>query len=122
MTETAHAPMTQITFNVSPIVAQVLDREAKARGYSRTSFAGMLFEAVYNERFGKDKQEPDLDRRIQVVLLMWGGGADKPVEMIAAAVGLHVETVDKIMAAWRNENSIRVNPQSVFESSRGRDG
>ncbi len=109
--------MPQITFNVCDKVFLRLEQEAKARGYSRSAYAAMLFEAAYAARCGAT-DDLSLRAKVEMVLVLWG--AKTETAAIAAAVGLTESTVEKIMKAWRNATSGRPGGDQVRNEASAR--
>lgn len=101
----------QVNFNVSAKAGETLEREAGARGYSRTAYAAMLFEAAFAARFGRENTDFELKAVIEMVLVLWG--SKKETATIAAAVGLSEPSVERILKTWRDEITKRPGGEAV---------
>lgn len=87
----------QINILVPARLYQRLGEEAQARGYSRSSYAGLLLGAAWAARHG-ETGDRDLDAMVSAALLLTGAGLD--VEAVSRALKCPEETVEKIVGAW----------------------
>lgn len=99
---------------MSQKVAEIIEREARARGYSKAAYTTMLFEAAYAARFGKS-EDAELTAKVELVLVLWG--TSKDVTTIALAVGLSEVTVEKILKAWRDEITVQRSPDTIRQDA-----
>lgn len=91
----------QINIRIPGPAYDSLTRSAKARGYSATGYATLLFEAAFAARVGQERGNPasdtELDEQVRLVFAL-AGQAD--VGAISKATGIKVQTVERILDGW----------------------
>lgn len=97
----AAAPIT-IPVKVTPRAHQRLHEMAKAKGYSASGYATLLYEAAFSARIGQERGDPvtdaDLDEQVRLVFAC-AGQADTAA--IAKATGIPEPRVVKILQGWK---------------------
>ena len=98
---TSSRPQVQINLRMAAVTYDSLARSAKARGYSPTGYATLLFEAAFAARIGQERGAPvsdaELDDQVRLVFAL-AGQADP--EAIGKATGIGLPTVRKILDGW----------------------
>jgi hypothetical protein len=91
-----------ITIKVPPQTHRRLYEQAKAKGYSASAYAQMLFDAAFAARMGQLRDDPvgdaELDEQVWLVFACAGQG---DVAAIAKATGVKQTLVAKILAGWK---------------------
>lgn len=90
--------MGQVNITVDDRALARLDRMAKERGYSRSAYAKLLFDAAYSARCGKSG-DAELEAIVAGALLL--SGADFDSAAIATTLKCSEATVVRIQQAWR---------------------
>jgi len=91
-----------VSLRVPPKVYQRLHEFAKARGYTATAYAHLLFEAAFAARVGQERGDPitdaELDEQVRLVFACAGQG---DTSAISKATGLPEPRVMRILDALR---------------------
>lgn len=93
-----------ITLTLPQQAKATLNRQAAARGYSTSVWAGLVFDMGFAAVCARDKGEPasaaDLDAIVGATLLL-REGEKWDTKRIAAGLGVSEATVARILDGWR---------------------
>jgi predicted transcriptional regulator len=92
--------MAQLNISVSEKVLAKIDEMAKAKGYTRSTYATILFDAAYAARVDI-AADVELTAMIGMIMILYK--SKKEINEIAKAIGFKPETIDRILEAWRAE-------------------
>ena len=91
-----------ITIKVPPRAHQRLFEQGKAKGYTPSAYAQMLFDAGFAARIGQERGDPPADRELdEQVRLVFACAGQGDTTAIAKATGVPEPRVVKILDGFR---------------------
>ncbi|OLP56651.1 hypothetical protein BJF92_11205 [Rhizobium rhizosphaerae] len=96
-------PLVAMTIYVPEQALPTLDRQGRARGLSRTQWAGQLFDAGFAAACAREKSMPVLDSDLDAILgatLLLRAREGWDVPALAKALGVPEATIERILDGW----------------------